>query len=101
MYKADYSSILGYLVKGSKTWGTKEAMVVRRRIKRESIRYSDLSNLLVKYETWFTKNKISSGEKILFWGLNCPEYSLSLLSSMCFNRVAIPLDWRNSTETIQ
>lgn len=101
MYKPDYSSLLHYLVDGSKQWPNYEAFVIRRRIKKEIVRYKDLPNLVSKFEAWFSYEKIAPKSKMLFWGLNCPEYALSLLSCISTNRVAVPIDWRNSIETIQ
>lgn len=100
MYKADYSSILDYIIKGSKTWENKEAFVIRRQIKKETVLYKDIPPLLEKLVNWFLINNIQVDDKVLFWGTNCPEYSLSLLACMSFGRVAIPIDWRNSKETI-
>lgn len=101
MYKSSYLSLLHYLVESSNRWNEKDAFVIRRRIKREAIRYRDLVNQVSSFEAWFAKEKISPGSRILFWGLNCPEYTLSLLSCISTNRTAVPIDWRNSVETIQ
>lgn len=101
MYKLDYTSILKYIIKSSEAWGDREAMVIRRRIKKEVILYKNIPKLISKFETWFIKNRISPKSKILFWGMNCPEYATSLLACMCLDRVSIPIDWRNNRETIQ
>lgn len=101
MYNPDYSSILSYLVKSSQQWSNKEALVIRRRVRREIVKYSDLITFISKFEAWFAKEKIVSNSKVLFWGLNCPEYTIALLSCLSTNRVAIPIDWRNSVETIK
>ncbi len=101
MYKSNHSSLLHYLADSSKQWVNNEAFVIRRRIKKEIIKYKDLPNLISKFEAWFSDEKIVPKSKILFWGLNCPEYAMSLLSTIATNRTAIPIDWRNSVETIQ
>lgn len=101
MYKSSYSSLLHYLVDSSNHWNTKEVFVIRRRIRREVIIYGNLVNQISKFEAWFRKEKINPGSKILFWGLNCPEYALSLLSCISTSRIAVPIDWRNNVETIQ
>ncbi|KKQ33837.1 MAG: AMP-binding protein [Candidatus Nomurabacteria bacterium GW2011_GWB1_37_5] len=101
MYEPDYSSILAYLIKSSRTWSHQNALIIRRRIKKEKILYQDIPGLLAGFDVWFTKNKIQKNTKILFWGMNCPEYALSLLSCMSLGRCAVPIDWRNSIETIE
>lgn len=100
MYKPDFSSILSYLTGCSKAWPQKNAFVIRRRIRREITDYSDLVNWILQIEAWFGIENIIPESKILFWGLNCPEYALALLSCFSTNRTAVPIDWRNSVETI-
>jgi long-chain acyl-CoA synthetase len=96
----NYSSVLEYLIQSSKSWKDKEALVIRRRIKKETVYYKDLPDLLKSFEAWFNENKIPRGSKILLWGMNCPEYALMLLACMSLDRIAVPIDWRNSQETI-
>lgn len=101
MYKPNYNSLLEFIVTSSKQWKNKEALVIRRRIRREVITYDNLLSLLPRFEAWFEEQKIGPTAKVLFWGLNCPEYTVSLLSIMSFARTAIPIDWRSNHETIQ
>ena len=100
MYEPNYSSLIEYLQKSSDTWGDKEALVIRRRIKKEKIFYKNIPYLINQFEVWFQNTKIPRDSKLLFWGMSCPEYAIALLSCMSLGRVAIPIDWRNSKETI-
>jgi long-chain acyl-CoA synthetase len=101
MYKPDYTSLFSYLSKSSRTWSDNEAFVIRRRVKKEIIRYGEIPLLLRLVDGFLKKKRISKNAYVLFWGLNCPEYAIALLSCMCFGKVAIPIDWRTSTETIE
>lgn len=101
MYKSDYSSVLNYVFSSSSRYDSKEVFVIRRRIRREVVSYKNLAKRISLFEAWFDQEGISQGSKILFWGLNCPEYSTALLSCFSTNRIVIPIDWRNSVDTIK
>ncbi len=100
MYKPNYSSLLAYLEASAKNWPEREALIIRRRIRREIIKYSELLHAIAQTEFWFQKEKILPRSKILFWCQNCPEYTAALLTSLLTNRVAVPIDWRTGHETI-
>lgn len=78
-----------------------EAFVIRRRVRKEKVLYGELTGLLVGAERFFKQEKISLETKVLIWGGNCPEYSTLLLALWSLGRVAVPVDYRNSSETIE
>ncbi len=97
----NYESLFDYLNSSSSNWSGKDALVIRRKIKLESIRYEQITGLLNKFDNWFTKNNIPVHTKVLFWGTNCSEYSLALLACMSLGRTAVPIDWKTSEDTIK
>lgn len=76
------------------------AFEIRRKIVRNKVTYKEIPDYLSKIETLLETKGAHLGDAILLWGLNCPEYALSLLT--CFNsgRIAVPIDYRNSEEMI-
>lgn len=97
----EYHSLLQCLSKISRLYGIQEAFVIRRKIRREKILYCRIPGLIACIEAYFRKNKIGNGAKILFWGTNCPEYALLLLTTFSCGRIGIPVDYRTSEENIK
>jgi long-chain acyl-CoA synthetase len=81
-------------------YGENIAFEIRRKIVRERYHYKDLPALIKRVNTFFKQLDIKEGERILIWGLNCPEYSILLLTCFSQNRVAVPIDYRNNSEMI-
>lgn len=100
MSKLDYSSLYSYIKSFCELNKNQHALIMRRKVRRETITYSQIPEILEKFLAWFEQEGIPVASKVLFWGTNCPEYALSLLACHCFGRVAVPIDWRNSQETI-
>lgn len=96
-----YRSILQYISYASHQFHDNPAFIIRRRVKREIIRYKEIPEILGKLEAFFRKEKISQNTKILTWGTNCPEYALVLLGCFALKRTAVPIDYRNSQTTIK
>lgn len=63
--------------------------------------YRELPNYVTQIHSFFTKEGIRKNAKILFWGTNCPEYAVLLLAAFATGRVSVPIDYRNSPESIK
>jgi long-chain acyl-CoA synthetase len=95
---AETKSIHNFVKTISKKYSDKTAFQIRRRVIREKVTYKDLPLRIEKIVTFLETNKIKKGDKVLIWGLNCPEYATLLLALFSSGRVAIPLDFRTSEE---
>ncbi len=96
-----YSSFISYLNNSIKNYSGNDVFIIRRKIRREKIKYRDLPILLSRLEKFFKKNKIKPQDKVLLWGMNCPEYSILLAGCFSFARIAVPIDYRTSPTTIE
>jgi long-chain acyl-CoA synthetase len=93
------TTLLEYFVNNSQVHAEQPAFVIRRRIKKEQLFYRDIPILMAQFHAFFEKNKLPPQTPILFWGPNCPEYSLSLIACFSLSRIAVPIDVRTSTTT--
>src|SRR3989344_1292211 len=98
MTHSSFIDLLNYV--GNK-YSNSTTLEIRRKIIKERIFYKDLKSLVFKTIAFFKKEETHEKDKIIFWGLNCPEYALALLSCFTSNRTAIPIDYRNTEETIK
>ena len=96
-----YSSLLELIHKTARDYSDLEAFVIRRRVRKEKVFYHELPALMMGAERFFKREKISVDSKVLIWGGNCQEYSTLLLALWSLGRVAVPVDYRNSSETIE
>lgn len=101
MSKPNYSSLSRYINFSCTQFKSKPAFVIRRKVNLEKVTYGQIPKYLNRIETLLISHGINSKEKVLFWGMNCPEYSLGLLTVMTTGRVAVPVDWRNNPDTIE
>lgn len=96
-----FDSILFFLEYCSSRYKDRPVFTIRRKIRQESIRFGEIPQYLSRVESFFIKERIKPGEKVIIWGLNCPEYALMLLSCFGMSRVAVPIDYRTTKETIE
>lgn len=89
-----------FIEKISKDYKGRIAFEIRRKIKREVFHYKDLPVFADKISFFLKSNGVDEGGRVIIWGLNCPEYSLLLLSCFSSRRIAVPIDYRNSQEMI-
>ncbi len=96
-----FESLLDYVSDAASRFGDRPAFVIRRRIKKETVTYSQIPEILKKIDLWLTSINIHKGEHILIWSTNSPEYALLLLACLCYHRVAIPIDMRTNRDTLE
>ena len=84
----------------SKKYGGRLAFETRRRIVREQVYFRDIPSYTHKVAQFLQSHGIKSGDNVLIWGLNCPEYSIILLSLFSYGIVAVPIDFRTTPTNI-
>lgn len=94
-------SLIDYFITSAQRDKSVTAMLIRRRVRRESVSYGQIIELLRRTEAFFRQEKISVGDTILLWGMNCPEYAVVLIACFSFARVAVPVDFRTSREVVE
>ncbi|MDQ6984908.1 MAG: AMP-binding protein [Candidatus Dojkabacteria bacterium] len=95
------SNFIEFIDKIASENNDKLAMQIRRQVVMEKTTYSDIKSNVYKLLSFYNKNNIEFGDKILIWGLNCPEYSTLLLSCFTFGRVSVPVDFKTTVETVE
>lgn len=76
------------------------AFEIRRRVKKEQILYSQLPSLTNKVNLLLQSKGLEQKDKVMICGLNCPEYSMLLLTLFSKGYVTVPIDYRTSEEVI-
>lgn len=94
------TNFIDLIQKTSKKYNANPAFWIRRRIRKQIVKYNEIPIFINKFINFFKKENIKEKDRILVWGLNCPEYSLLMLSCFCSNRVLIPIDYRNEERLI-
>lgn len=103
MFKEDLKKISSFkelIELVSEEYSDKVAMQIRRRIRNEKVLYKDLPGLTNQVINFLEEKGINEGDRILIWGLNCPEYVILLLAIFMSKRTAIPIDFRTNTDTL-
>ena len=96
----DTDSIFEFVNKISADYKNDVAFEIRKRVIREKIYYRELVNYIKLTFSFLHKNNVKVGDRVLIWGFNCPEYSISLLSMFSFGIIAVPVDYRTSKELL-
>lgn len=93
----DFQDLVNY---AAKKYRSKTAMQIRRRVLLEKVSYQDLPRIINQLIKFFEVQKINPGDKILLWGLNCPEYATLVMAIFISGRTAVPIDFRTKDETV-
>lgn len=81
-------------------YGEQTVMQIRRRVKIEKVNYSQLPHLVKQTITYLKQQGLRSEDKVLIWGLNCPEYVVLLLACFSSGIVPVPIDFRTKEDVI-
>jgi len=76
------------------------AFEIRRRVIRERVHFQDIPSYTNRVAQLIQSYGIIPGDKVLIWGLNCPEYSLVLLTLFSYGIIAVPIDFRTTPTNI-
>lgn len=78
----------------------KPAFVMRRRIQKEIVSFSQLPELIGKFSAYLASLNVKSGDRVILWGTNSTEYALALLTVFSSGRVSVPIDYRTAHDTV-
>lgn len=84
----------------AREYSDRVAFEIRRRIIRERVYYRDIPEYAKSIATLLHSYGIQPGDKVLIWGLNCPEYSMALVALFSYGIIGVPIDFRTSAENI-
>ncbi|MBP6993676.1 AMP-binding protein [Candidatus Woesebacteria bacterium] len=95
------NTITDLVLASATTYHGRIAFEIRRRIIRERVYFQDIPTHARSVIHLLKSHGVKPGDKVLIWGLNCPEYSVILLSLFLYGIVAVPIDFRTSPEIIE
>ncbi|MEI7578415.1 MAG: AMP-binding protein [bacterium] len=84
----------------SDRFSSKTSFEIRRKITNSKVTYQEIPGLIQSIYAKYLAENTEKNDKVLIWGMNSPEYALLLLSMFDTSRIAVPVDYRNSDETI-
>ena len=78
--------------------GDKTAMIYRTGVRRRVYSYERLYELSLKMNSWFSRNGIENGDRVLLWGPNSPWWSIAFWGCVARGAVIVPVDFMSGKD---
>ena len=63
----------------ARRFGSKDAFIIRPGFRTRTWSYRDLNDVVPRVARYFKDTGMSKGDRVVIWGVNRPEYGLSLI----------------------
>ncbi|TLN04220.1 long-chain fatty acid--CoA ligase, partial [bacterium] len=78
--------------------GDNTAMIYRTGVRRREYSYERLYELSLKMNSWFSRNGIENGDRVLLWGPNSPWWSIAFWGCVARGAVIVPVDFMSGRD---
>ncbi len=95
-----YKDLIDLFDTATKRFPTRVAMRIERNGKKEQYTYEDVRELTLRAAGFLAKNGIASGQKVILFSNNMPEWGLAYFGMLKAGAVAVPLDPSSSAEDV-
>ena len=92
---------LQQLILGLSTLDGRPALGYRTEFRTFRWTYIELSRLIRATGDWLTRQGITRGDRVVFWGPNSPEWVGAFLACLAAGVVAVPLDLHSSADFVE
>src|SRR3990167_7148397 len=96
-----YTSIKHILEESIKLHSSSPAFSLKTGFRTQTYTYHEVGELLKKLPTFFRENNVKSGDKIIIFSLNKPEYALLVFAAFLCGVTIVPIDYRTNKETTE
>jgi long-chain acyl-CoA synthetase len=76
----------------ARRFGDKAAFVIKPGFRTRTWTYRDLADLVPRAARYFADSGIRTGDRVLIWGVNRPEYGIAFLGALRAGAVLVPID---------
>ena len=95
-----YRDLIDLFETTTKRFGTRVAMRIERDGKKEQYTFEDVRELAVRAATFFVRNKIEHGDRIILFSHNMPEWGMTYFGIIKAGATAVPVDPASTVDDI-
>lgn len=94
-------SVANLIEKWGEKYGDRVALHIRRYLRTERIKYTDLDRLTKKMGGLLERNGVKKGDRVLIWGLNMPEWTIAFLGCLRFGVILVPVGVNSTVDLVK
>lgn len=78
--------------------GHRRALVIKPGFRTRTWTYADIGDLVPRVASVLRSTGVDAGDRVIFWAVNRPEWTLAFLGLLWAEGVAVPVDFRTTDE---